>query len=220
MPGELFFHVTNDAVFAENGYVVYVRDGGLCWVVDPGFPPQPRKIAAFVRAHRLTPTAVVLTHAHVDHIAGIDAVLTEAEELPVYLAREEWPMLTDPRENLSIGLGMAVAAHLAKEVRDLAVGMRLELDGTQWTVGDVSGHSPGGRSLYCAEHGVALVGDALFAGSVGRTDFHHSDAERLLRNIRETLLTLPDATRVLSGHGEETTVGQERRTNPYLQHLA
>jgi len=83
---------------------------------------------------------------------------------------------------------------------------------------DVSGHSPGGRALYCQSANVVIVGDALFAGSVGRVDFHHSDGNKLMQNIRQNLMTLPDQTRVLSGHGAETTIGSERATNPFVIH--
>jgi glyoxylase-like metal-dependent hydrolase (beta-lactamase superfamily II) len=94
----------------------------------------------------------------------------------------------------------------------------VDIDGWSWNILDVSGHSPGGRAFYGAALNIAFVGDALFAGSVGRVDFPHSDGERLLRNIQANLMTLPDATRVLSGHGPETTIGRERRTNPYVLH--
>ena len=82
-----------------------------------------------------------------------------------------------------------------------------------------TGHSPGGRTLYCAEAKLALVGDAVFAGSIGRVDFHHSDGERLLANIRDHILTLPDDTTLIPGHGPATTVASERATNPFLQEL-
>jgi len=219
MSGErIQFHVTNDPSFMENGYVVYMRDGGACWIVDPGLPPQADDILAFVGDHKLRPTAIVLTHAHADHIAGLDDVLAGTGDLPIYLAREEWPMLTDAVRNLSASLGMPVTSKTASDVRDLAVGMTMELESTRWLVGDVSGHSPGGRSLYCAEQSVVIVGDALFAGSVGRVDFPHSHGPTLMANIKKTLLTLPDETRVLAGHGPETTIGSERTTNPFILH--
>lgn len=82
---------------------------------------------------------------------------------------------------------------------------------------DTSGHSPGGRSLYCAQHEVVIVGDALFAGGIGRYDFHHSNGEQLLSNIRQNLYSLPDETRVLSGHGPDTTIGREKATNPFVR---
>ncbi|MEE9295360.1 MAG: MBL fold metallo-hydrolase [Phycisphaerae bacterium] len=216
MPDQrLQFHVTNDQMFAENGYTLYLRDGGACWIVDPGLPPQAEQILEFIGEHRLQPLAIMLTHAHADHIAGIDEVVAGAGELPIFLGRGEWPMLTDPDENLSSNLGMPVTV-AADNIQDLTVGAVLELDSTRWVVGDVSGHSPDARSFYCAEQSIVIVGDALFAGSIGRSDFHHSDAGKLLANIRETLLTLPDDTRVLSGHGPETTIGLERAGNPFL----
>lgn len=211
------FYITNDPIFAENGYIVYRRDDGPCWIIDPGLPPQAERIIAFVREHSLKPEAVILTHAHGDHIAGVDDVLAGLGDLPVHLAEEEWPMLADPAKNLSSGIGMPVSVS-AKDVRDLPVGQVLELDGSRWVIGDVAGHSPAGRSLYCAEEGVVIVGDALFAGSVGRVDFPHSDGPTLMANIRNTLMTLPDDTRVLSGHGPETTIGLERTTNPFVLH--
>ena len=211
-------YITNDPTYVENGYTVHLRDGGPCWIIDPGLPPQAQKIVEYVGVHRLEPVAVVLTHAHADHIAGIDEVRDALGALPVYLAREEWAALTDPMENLS---GMMEASGFVTKVTDpldLRPGDTLELDGTSWAVSDTSGHSPGGRTLYCEKLGIAIVGDALFLGSIGRVDFHHSNGEQLMRNIHEQLMTLPDETRVLSGHGPATTIGHERTTNPFILH--
>jgi len=211
------FHVTNDPMFMENGYTVFRAEGGPCWIIDPGLPPQAEEIIAFVRKHRLRPQAVLLTHAHGDHIAGVDDVRTALGPLPLYLAKPEWPMLRDPRQNLSVNIGIALTVG-DHDLHDLAEGLTLDLDGGSWQVLDTSGHSPGGRTLYCTEEAVALVGDALFEGSVGRVDFPHSDGRRLIDNVRAKLMTLPDETRILSGHGGETTIGRERRTNPYILH--
>lgn len=201
--------------FGENAYVVWVADGGACWLIDPGLPPSVKKLLGIVRDHRLTPDAIVLTHAHADHIAGIPEVLEAYPELPAYLADEEASMLTNPHHNLSAAYGAGFATPVPTR-HGLPAGAVLTLEGTEWRVLDVAGHSPGGRCLYCAAAGVALVGDALFAGSIGRTDFPHSDHERLIRNITEHLFTLPDETIVHSGHGPATTVGRERRTNPFV----
>jgi len=129
----------------------------------------------------------------------------------------EWAALSDPKVNLSFMTGRNFTTNVS-DPRDLPHGETMELDGTTWEIRDTSGHSPGGRSFYCAELGVVFVGDALFAGSVGRVDFHNSNADRLIRNIREQLMTLPDDTRVISGHGPDTTIGHERRTNPFILH--
>jgi glyoxylase-like metal-dependent hydrolase (beta-lactamase superfamily II) len=213
----LNYHITNDPMFAVNAITMYRRDGGPCWIVDPGFPPQAEQITAFVREHDLVPQAIVLTHGHCDHIAGLDDVRESLGPLPVYLGRPDWAALTDPRENLSGNVGMAVTVS-DEGLRDLAPGSTLELDGTAWRILDSSGHSPGGRSLYSEREKLVIVGDALFADGVGRVDFHHSNAEQLLRNIRENLMTLPDETRVLSGHGFETTIGRERAFNYIVLH--
>ncbi|MFQ5590153.1 MAG: MBL fold metallo-hydrolase [Phycisphaerae bacterium] len=210
-------HITNDPMYAENGMTLYVRDKGPCWIIDPGLPPQAEQIVQHVRDRELTPKAILLTHAHADHIAGIDEVRDALGPLPVYLGREEWAALTDPMENLSARIGPGFATKVV-EPRELTPGDTLKLDGTEWRVLDTSGHSPGGRSFYNAARGIAIVGDALFQGSIGRTDFPHSDGNRLMSNIRDQLMTLPDETRVLSGHGPETTIGRERATNPFLIH--
>jgi glyoxylase-like metal-dependent hydrolase (beta-lactamase superfamily II) len=125
-------------------------------------------------------------------------------------------MLSDAAQNLSAGFGMPLTVTTRAD-GDLAPGDTITLDGLDFTVLDTAGHSPAGRSLYCAQAGVVISGDALFAGSIGRTDFHHCDEQMLHRTIRENLLTLPDDTQVLSGHGPPTTIGRERAFNPFLR---
>lgn len=209
--------VTNDPTYMENGYTIYRRSGGPCWIIDPGLEPQAEQIVDHVGAKSLKTQAIVLTHAHADHIAGIDGVREALGDLPVYLARQEWAALSDPMENLSGLMGPGFVTRV-RQAHDLAPGTAMELDGTHWKILDTSGHSPGGRTFYCAELAMAIVGDALFAGSVGRVDFPHSDGEQLMRNIHEQLMTLPPETRVLSGHGPETTIGHEKETNPFVLH--
>ena len=213
----LQIHVTNDPGYFENGLTIYLRDSGPCWIIDPGLPPQAAQIIQHVREKSLEPTAIVLTHGHADHIAGVDEVREGLGPIPVYLGKEDWPALTDPAENLSAWTGRGFVTGVT-DPRDLVHGETLKLDGTAWKVIDTGGHSPGGRSLYSAELGIVIVGDALFAGSVGRVDFPNSDGNQLITNLRQNLMTLPDETRVLCGHGPETTIGHERATNPYLLH--
>lgn len=219
---ELRIHVTNDPAYMENAFTLSLRDGGPCWIIDPGLQPQAQQISAYIREHDLKPEAILLTHGHLDHIAGVDELRQELtppdsdlEPLPVLMAREEWAALSDPKENLSGAVGFPVRTEVT-DPRDLIPDQTLKLDGTAWKILDTSGHSPGGRSFYCEAQQVVFVGDALFSGSVGRVDFHHSSAEQLLRNLHAQLMSLPDETRVLCGHGPDTTIGRERKTNPYI----
>ncbi len=204
-----------DEFFAQNSRLLISQSETCCWVVDPGFAPATDNLLKYLTAMNLSPEAVILTHAHADHIAGLSQVLNAREMLPVYLAKAEWSYLKDPSQNLSTMTGMELRVR-APELRDLAPDQVLELGGTRWQVLDTSGHSPGGRTLYCPEAQTAIVGDALFAGSIGRVDFPHSDGPRLLSNIREKLFTLPGSTRVCPGHGPDTTIEIERRTNPFF----
>ena len=205
-----------EAMFGENCFVVSVRDGGPCWIIDPSFPPQPEEVLAYVAGHKLQPAALVLTHGHADHIAGVEHILHDWPELPVLIGREDDAMLTDANANLSAPFGVQLVTPKPADTH-LEPGQTLELDGTRWDVLDTAGHSPGGRSFYCAEAGVVIVGDALFAGSIGRVDFPGSDAEQLLGNIRNHLFSLPDETVVYTGHGPTTTIGHEKRTNPFVR---
>jgi glyoxylase-like metal-dependent hydrolase (beta-lactamase superfamily II) len=202
--------------FGENAYVVWRRHGGPCWIIDPGLPPSAGQVIKHVAKHSLKPEGIFLTHGHLDHIAGVPELVKEFVDLPVYIAEEEEAALTDSDENLSGGFGTPIVIGEV-QTRDLAAGGEFVLDGTKWQCLDTCGHSPGGRSLYGSEAGVVFVGDTLFQSSIGRSDFHHSDPDRLIRNIREKLFSLPDETKVYSGHGPVTTIGEEKLHNPFLR---
>ncbi len=202
--------------FGENAYVLWVNAKGPCWIIDPGPDPSAPQILEHIREHGLTPEAILLTHGHIDHIAGIPTLLKTYADLPVYIAEEEKAALTEPRENLSTTLGQAFSTGVT-ESRNLRHGSEMNLDGSAWRILDTSGHSPGGRSFHCPESAVVFTGDALFQLSIGRTDFPHSNGEQLLSNIRKHLFALPDDTTVYSGHGPATTIGDEKQFNPFLQ---
>lgn len=202
--------------FETNCYVVRsagAAPGSPCWIVDAGY--DPGALIDRVRELRLRPEAVVLTHAHGDHIAGLRDVRAAWPGVPVMIhqAERDWP--ADPELNLSAMVGLPVTAPPADRL--LREGEVLTLDGSTWTVLHTPGHSPGGITLHCADAGVALVGDALFAGSVGRTDFPGSDARTLARSIRTRLYTLPDDTVVFPGHGPATTIGREKHANMFVR---
>lgn len=189
--------------------------GRPCWIIDAGFSPEP--LIAYIREHGLVPAAVILTHCHVDHIAGLGIIKVIWPDLPVYVHEAEREFLAEPALNLSIALDEPLEAPPATHfMRD---GDELTLDGFRFAVRHTPGHSPGGASLHNEEHGVVFVGDVLFANSIGRTDFPTSQGAALLRSIRDKLLTLPDNTRIFPGHGPSTTIGQERRSNPFLQNI-
>jgi len=199
--------------YQTNCYLVHYPGGTGCWVVDASFECEP--MISRVRELGLTPRAVVLTHAHVDHIAGVDDVLRAFPGTLVLIHEDEkgWP--GNARLNLSALSGMPVTCHGPDRV--LHDGDELDLEGRSWRVLHTPGHSPGGITLYQESDGVALVGDALFAGSIGRTDFPGCSLEKLSASIRTRLYTLPDATRILPGHGPETTIAREKRTNPFVR---
>lgn len=202
--------------YATNTYLVHVEGRKGCWIIDPSFEPGP--VVGRVKALGLTPLAVVLTHAHVDHIAGIPDVLAEFPGIPVWLHEAEREWLGDAEQNLSAFGGFPTS--MAGPDRLLKDGEHLTLEGTTWEVRHTPGHSPGSVSLVHAPSGVAISGDALFAGSIGRTDFPGCDFDTLARSIRTRLYSLPDETTLYPGHGPTTTVGRERKSNPFVRGTA
>jgi len=201
-------------MFQENGYLLSVEGEPEAWVIDPGLPPQPAKLSAAIRERNLQLRALLLTHCHVDHIAGVAALREEFPQAQICCPRDEQHMLGDADANMSAPFGYAITAPAADRL--VAPGDELTLGRLSWRVLDVSGHSPGGLAYYCAPAGVVFTGDALFAGSIGRYDFPGSSGRRLLANIRRHLLTLPPETVVYSGHGPSTTIGEEAENNPFL----
>lgn len=198
--------------FQTNCYVV-TSGGPGCWIIDASFTPGP--LVDHIRREKLTPEALILTHAHVDHIAGVAEVRRAFPKLPILIHEAEREWLSDPMLNLSAVMGQSVTA--PGPDRMIAAGETLILGGSTWRVLHTPGHSPGGVTLWCEAAGAAIVGDSLFAGSIGRTDFPGSDNDMLLASIRTQLYTLPPMTMVYPGHGSTTTIGREAKTNPYVR---
>jgi len=197
--------------FQTNAYVLI--DGGECWIVDPGF--EPEKLVKFLRGRDLTPTRILLTHGHADHIAGINELLAAWPGVPIFCPAGDAKMLTDAGANLSGPFGMPVTSPPADKL--VRAGDVLEMNDLCWQVLDTSGHTAGGVSYYCAQAGIVITGDALFAGGIGRTDFPGGDSPRLAENIRRNLYTLPPETSIYPGHGPGGTIGRERRFNPFVR---
>ncbi len=186
--------------------------GSECWIVDPG--TGLKRLKDLIRGEGLTPTAIVLTHGHGDHLAGAGELKADFSEAQVICPAEDEFMLGDANANLSAPFGFPVTAPPADRL--ISPGETLELGDSTWSVLDTSGHTPGGVSLYCEAADLVIVGDALFSGSIGRTDFPGASTNQLVGNIKANLLTLPDQTRVLAGHGPDTTIGVEAKTNMFL----
>ncbi len=199
--------------FATNCYIVTVPPDPACWIIDASFAPGPMIQA--IRAAGLEPQRIILTHAHVDHIAGLDECRAAFPGIEVILHAEESAWLTDPQLNLSMGMGEMITTKPAEHT--LEHNQTLDLAGTTWQVRHTPGHSPGSVSLIHEPSNQAIVGDTLFAGSIGRFDFPTSNEQDLYRAIREQLYTLDPATQVFPGHGPTTTIANEMRNNPYVR---
>lgn len=199
---------------ATNCYIVRDEATGRAAVIDPG-GDAPRVTAALAR-HNLTVEAIIATHAHFDHIGAVrDLVL--ATGAPFLAGEAELPVLKTAAEQALMFFGISVPPPPAPD-RLLRDGDELTLGGARFRVVLTPGHSPGHICLL--GDGVAFVGDVVFPGSIGRTDLPGGDYDTLMRAIARHILTLPDETVLYSGHGPETTVGRERRTNPFLVGLA
>jgi len=200
--------------FEENTYVARLAGRDDCVVVDPGL--EPEIIIEHLERHKLTPVAILNTHGHGDHIGGNRAMKQRWPDCPLVIGVGDAPKLTDTVLNLSAAFGLGIDSPPADvTVKD---GEVYSAAGFQWEVATIPGHSVGhvvyiwkGRSPY-----VVFVGDVIFAGSVGRTDFPGGSFSQLAQGIHSKLFSLPDDTVLLSGHGPETTVGREKRTNPYV----
>lgn len=197
--------------FGENAYLVRCARTGEWAAIDPG--AEAAAMAAVLEAAEEPLRAIFLTHAHLDHVEGV-ADLVRRVPAPIYLHPADRPLYEAVAEQGEM-FGYAVETPPPPDA-ELHGGERFRLGACEIEVRHAPGHSPGHVVLYSAEAGVAFVGDVIFAGAVGRTDLFGGSAAELFRSIREQVLTLPDETRLYSGHGPVTTVGRERRTNPFL----
>jgi hydroxyacylglutathione hydrolase len=213
--------------WAANCYVVATGPGAECVVVDPG-QDAAAGVAEIVREHRLKPVAVLLTHGHIDHMWSVTPV-AGAYDATAWIHPADRHLLADPmagisRETAAMLLGGRYEFTEPDEVAELADGQGLELAGLGVHVDHTPGHTAGSVTFRTPDPGddvseVMFSGDLLFAGSIGRTDLPGGDHATMLETLRRKVLTLPDDVVVLPGHGEQTSIGQERVGNPFLLDL-
>lgn len=198
--------------FGENAYLAVCADTGAAVVIDPG-AGTPALVAA-IRAEQIDVRAILLTHAHVDHVEGVAKVRAVAPDASLWIHPEALPMYRSmPNQAAMFGVDLDP---LPEPTDQFVVGDSYDFGGCSLEVRFTPGHAPGHVTLYEASAGVAFVGDVVFRGSIGRCDIPGGDMQTLMKSIREQILTLPDATVLYAGHGPPTTVGTERVGNPFL----
>ena len=183
-------------------------------VVDPG-ADIPQILLLLVK-HSLTVSQIVITHAHFDHIVGAQE-LKRITGAPILYNQADLPLVAlMDQQPTWIGLPAAPGSDVQPPDADLPNGTTLRAGTLSAEVLHTPGHTPGSLCLYLPDQALLLAGDTLFAGAVGRTDFPGGSMKSLLGSIEGTLMSLPDDTKVIPGHGPETSIGQERDTNPFL----
>ena len=198
-------------MIGTNCYLVINEETKESVMVDPG--AYPAKVKNAVKEQGLKLKAVLLTHAHFDHIMGLSDVMEDVK-VPVYVEEADLPMMTDGESNLSSTY--VRGGYRFEEAVPVSDGQQLEIAGFLFRVIHTPGHTPGGCCYYMEQEGVLFSGDTLFQTSVGRSDFPGGSASALVRSVKEKLLVLPEETHVYPGHMEETTIGYEKLHNPFI----
>jgi glyoxylase-like metal-dependent hydrolase (beta-lactamase superfamily II) len=196
-------------LLGSNCYLAWDTENNEAVVIDPG--GEADRIIQAVDKRKLNLRYILNTHGHGDHIA-VNGKLKTRYGVPLLIHQADAPMLTDPNLNMSAVYGFPVAS--PEQDGFLVPGEKVAFGGLSLEIIATPGHSPGGVSFY--SEGVVFSGDALFFGSIGRFDLPDGDGELLIRSIKENLLTLPEDTQVFPGHGQNTTIGMEKRSNPFL----
>lgn len=202
-----------------NCYFLYREGSAEAVVVDPA--DKGANIYSALQKNGFTVMGILLTHGHFDHIWGLDALRDAVnaaaesdgrEPVPVYASEGEREILKNPRMNISEQAGRACSTYADVYVKD---GEELNLAGMSIKVIATPGHTEGGCCYYVEEAGILVAGDTIFQESVGRTDFPTGSMSTLVRSVQDKLFILPDDTKVYPGHGDSTTIGHEKRYNPF-----
>ncbi len=201
--------------FQENTYVL-TNEKKECWIIDPGMhgADEDRVLFSFIAENGLLPQQVINTHAHIDHVLGIDAV-KQKYKVPFGMHLLEQPVLANAKGSAMLfGLQLGAIPVVDFYIEE---GGKLQLGEDELEVRLAPGHSPGSIIFYYEPGKWVISGDVLFNGSVGRSDLPGGNHEILMQSIAQQMYTLPDETKVYSGHGPATYIGHEKKTNPFIR---
>jgi hydroxyacylglutathione hydrolase len=213
---ELIVEAFTVGLLMANCYVVGCEKSERAVIIDPGFgSKESKRIFERVSERGLEIECVVNTHGHIDHTCG-NGLVKEKMSVPLLIHKGDATMLTDSRINLSEGVGMTNWASPPAD-RLLEEGDVIDVGELSFKVIHTPGHSRGSISILGED--VVFTGDTLFAGSIGRTDFPGSSTEMIIHSIRNKLMKLPDDMKVYPGHGPSSTIGQEKRSNPFVRNF-
>lgn len=192
-----------------NCYVLASKENAQAIIIDPG--AQPKKINQVLKKHKLNPAFIINTHGHYDHIGADDKFA-----VPIYIHPEDSAFLKDPKLNLSAFF--SIAYNLNAEIKLLRENEIIGLDDIQLKILHIPGHTPGGIALHMIKpkDTIVFTGDTLFCQGIGRSDLEGGNEALLVKSIKEKLLSLSDETIVYPGHGPSSTIGEEKKNNPFL----
>ncbi|MCJ8152208.1 MBL fold metallo-hydrolase [Chryseobacterium sp. SSA4.19] len=200
---------------SENTYILY-NENRKAWLIDPGnmTDQETKIIQEFITEHMLQIEKILLTHAHIDHVLGLQWAV-DTYKVPVTMHRDDKEVL-DMFQISGMRFGMTLN-HITADIEYINEGDEMSLDGEKFKIYHVPGHSPGSIVFHNKSQQFMISGDVLFEGSIGRTDLYKGNYEQLIEGIRNKLFILDDQTRVFSGHGNPTTIGFEKQHNPFLK---
>ena len=208
-------------MFATNTWIIAPSQGSECLIFDAGMPDTSKQVEEIVERFKLKPVAIIATHGHLDHTFSIRPV-ANGYSIPAYIHSEDRLLLKQPQRALSAEFAATLDEMDFVEpadVRELRNGDAIEIVGMRVQAFHAPGHTRGSM-IFTIDDSLLVSGDVLFAGSIGRTDLPTGSTQDMEESLRNKIVPLDDGLRVLPGHGPETTIGHERRTNPYLKNFS